>query len=90
MATSGDYVRFHDVERQYHHTVVPSTGRSPDAIASVSVRAATAMEADALATAVFALGPEAGLALLASFPGTAALVLTRDGGRRASPGWPPR
>ena len=90
VATSGDYVRFHDLARQYHHTVVPSTGRSPDAIASVSVRAATAMEADALATAVFALGPEAGLALLESRPEVAGLVLTRDGGRRASPGWPPR
>ncbi len=91
VATSGDYVRFHDVERQYHHTVVPATGRSPDAAASVSIRAATAMEADALATAVFTLGPEAGLAFLSSVgAGVAALVLTRDGGRRASPGWPPR
>ena len=76
--------------RQYHHTVVPSTGRSPDAIASVSVRAATAVEADALATAVFALGPEAGPALLSSRAGVATLVLTRDGGHQASPGWLPR
>ena len=90
VATSGDYVRFHDVERRHHHTVVPSTGRSPDAVASVSVAAATAAEADALATAVFALGPDAGRALLASYPRTAALVLTRDGRRLASPGWPPR
>jgi thiamine biosynthesis lipoprotein len=90
VATSGDYVRFFDLERQYHHTVVPSTGRSPDAIASVSVRAATAVEADALATAVFALGPEAGPALVSSREGVATLVLTRDGGRRASPGWLPR
>ncbi len=90
VATSGDYVRFHDQERLYHHTVVPSTGRSPEAIASVSVRAATAMEADALATAVFALGPEAGLALVSSLEGVAALVLTRAGERRASAGWPSR
>jgi FAD:protein FMN transferase len=90
VATSGDYVRFHDVERLYHHTVVPSTGRSPDAIASVSVRAATALEADALATAVFALDPEAGPALVSSLEGAEALVLTRDGERRTSPGWRPR
>jgi thiamine biosynthesis lipoprotein len=87
VATSGDYVRFHDVERQYHHTVVPSTGRSPAAIASVSVRSATALEADALATAVFALGPVAGPAFAASVEGVSTLVLTRDGERRASPGW---
>jgi thiamine biosynthesis lipoprotein len=90
VATSGDYVRFHDVERHHHHTVVPSTARSPDAIASVSVRAATAMEADALATAVFALGPEAGPALASSLEGVATLVLTRDGEHRSSPGWLPR
>jgi FAD:protein FMN transferase len=90
VATSGDYVRFHDVDRLYHHTVVPSTGRSPDAIASVSVRSATAMEADALATAVFALGAAAGTALVASLGGTAALVITRDGERRTTQGWRPR
>jgi len=90
VATSGDYVRFHDVDRQYHHTVVPSTGRSPDAIASVSVRAATAVEADAFATAVFALGPEAGPAFVSTLEGVATLVLMRDGARRASPGWLPR
>jgi thiamine biosynthesis lipoprotein len=88
VATSGDYARFHDVERRYHHTVVPSTGRSPNALVSVSVRASTAMEADALATAVFALGPEAGPALVSSLEGVETLVLTRDGERRTSPGWP--
>jgi thiamine biosynthesis lipoprotein len=87
VATSGDYARFHDMERRYHHTVVPSTGRSPDAIASVSVRAATAMEADALATAVFALGPESGPRLLARQPAAACLVLARDGSRHAWSGW---
>jgi thiamine biosynthesis lipoprotein ApbE len=48
------------------------------------------MEADALATAVFALGPEAGLALVSSLEGVAALVLTRAGERRASADWPSR
>jgi len=88
VATSGDYVRFHDVERRYHHTVVPATGRSPEAIASVTVRARTAMDADALATAVFALGAEPGAKLLAAAGAPAeALVLTRDGGRHATARW---
>ena len=86
IATSGDYVRFHDAERRYHHTVVPGTGRSPETIASVSVRAPTAMEADALATAVFVLGDRAG-GRLAEARGARCLVLTRAGERIASPGW---
>jgi thiamine biosynthesis lipoprotein len=86
IATSGDYVRFHDAERRYHHTVVPGTGRSPEAIASVSVRAPTAMEADALATVVFVLGDRAGGRLVEA-RGASCLVLTREGGRLASPGW---
>jgi thiamine biosynthesis lipoprotein len=89
VATSGDYVAFHDVERRYHHTVVPSTGRSPDDTASVTVRAPTAMEADALATAVFVLGPEAGCRLLSPLPGAECLVLTREGSRHRSAGWVP-
>ena len=87
VATSGDYVRFHDVERRYHHTVVPATGRSPDAVASVTVRAGTAMEADALATTVFALGPGEGTRWLAATTPADALVLARDGRRHETAGW---
>ena len=88
VATSGDYIRFHDVERLYHHTIVPATGRSPRDAASVSVRAATAMEADALATAVFVMGAEAGCGFVSSRPRAECLVLLRDGSRRSSVGWP--
>ena len=87
VATSGDYVHFLDLERRYHHTVVPGTGRSPEAIASVSVRAATAMEADALATAVFVLGAAGGCRLIDVLPRTECLLLLRDGSRRSSAGW---
>jgi thiamine biosynthesis lipoprotein len=75
------------VERRYHHTVVPSTGRSPDGAASVTVRAPTAMEADALATAVLVLGPEAGCRLLSAFPSAECLVLTREGFHHRSARW---
>ncbi|HXY40159.1 MAG TPA: FAD:protein FMN transferase [Vicinamibacteria bacterium] len=87
VATSGDYVRFFDLERHCHHTVVPSTGASPDAIASVSVRAPTAMDADALATAVFVLGAEAGCRLVDELPGAACLLVMRDGTQSASGDW---
>jgi FAD:protein FMN transferase len=47
-----------------HHIIDPRTGTSPTDAASVTVIAASAMLADALATAAFVLGPEHGLALL--------------------------
>ncbi len=87
VATSGDYARFFDLERRYHHTVVPATGDSPQAIASASVRAPTAIDADALATAVFVLGAEDGCRLIEALPGVAGLLLMRDGSRRTSARW---
>ncbi len=51
--------------------------------ASVTVIAPDAATADALASALSVLGPEAGFDLLTSFPGTSALMefKTEDGGR---------
>ena len=57
VATSGDY-------RRGRHTIDPRTGRSvSNGLRSVSVIHASAMLADAWATALTVLGPEAGLAL---------------------------
>ena len=47
-----------------HHILDPRAGRSPQATASATVIAPTAMLADALATAAFVLGPCDGIALL--------------------------
>ena len=62
MATSGDYRNFFMREgRRFSHTIDPRTGRPvTHALASVSVITSTCMEADALATALMVLGPEAG------------------------------
>jgi thiamine biosynthesis lipoprotein len=87
VATSGDYVHFHDVERCYHHTIVPSSGLSPSTVASVSVKASSAAQADALATAVFVLGCEGGMRLLARVESIAGLILTRAGVHFASAQW---
>jgi thiamine biosynthesis lipoprotein len=57
VCTSGDYER-------RDHILDPRTGVSAHAVASVTVVAPTAMLADALATAAFVLGPEAGIRLL--------------------------
>jgi len=65
IATSGHSRNF--VARdgvRYSHILDPRTGEPvPQVVASVSVMAATAMRADALATALAVLGPEPGMAL---------------------------
>jgi thiamine biosynthesis lipoprotein len=68
VCTSGDYERG-------DHILDPRIGHSPTACASVTVIAPTAMLADALGTAAFVLGPEAGLALFDRH-GVDGLILT--------------
>ncbi len=62
VATSGDYIRcFEHDGRRYGHTLDPRTGRPlGHGLLSVSVVAKTALAADALATALLVLGPQAG------------------------------
>ncbi|MBA4808798.1 FAD:protein FMN transferase [Brevundimonas sp.] len=59
MATSGDYRRvFEHLGRRYPHTIDGSTGRPvANALASVTVFHASAMKADAYATALTVMGP---------------------------------
>jgi thiamine biosynthesis lipoprotein len=64
VCTSGDYERRSAGESGDHHILDPRTGVSPNAMASVTVVAPTAMAADGLATAAFVLGPVDGIRLL--------------------------
>lgn len=66
MATSGDYERFVQIKgTRYSHIINPKTGRPVDnGVVSVTVLAGDSMTADALATGVFVLGAEKGIALL--------------------------
>jgi thiamine biosynthesis lipoprotein len=61
LATSGDYRNFFEVDGiRYSHTIDPRTGRPVEHnLASVSVVTTSCMEADAWATALSVLGPEA-------------------------------
>ena len=72
MATSGDYRNYFEKEgKRYSHTIDPRTGRPVDRqLASVSVVHESCMTADALATAIMVLGPQAGynLALREQLP----------------------
>jgi FAD:protein FMN transferase len=64
IATSGDYRNFFEKDGvRYSHTIDPETGKPVvHNIASITVIAETAMEADALATAFMAMGEEKALA----------------------------
>ena len=79
LATSGDYATTFGNDFQRHHIFDPRSGFSPSMLASVSVAAPTAMEADALSTAVFVMGPERGLRLIHESPGADALLVLKDG-----------
>ena len=64
-ATSGRYERFVEIKgRRYAHVIDPRNGQPVSGLAQVTVVADSAAEADALSTALFVLGPEAGAALL--------------------------
>ena len=81
VATSGDYRRFFDHDgRRYAHTLDPATGaptRNPTV--SVTVLAGDCMSADAWATALTVMGPDAALAFAAAHD-LAALVVSRGPG----------
>jgi thiamine biosynthesis lipoprotein len=87
VATSGGYERYHAGDRRYHHLVDADSAVSPDGARSVSVVAPSAIDADALATAAFILGPAAGLELIDSMRGCSGLILDRRGQRLTSRGW---
>lgn len=79
VSTSGDYQKFFEARgRRYHHIIDPRTGYPADKCCSVTILAPTALEADAYATAVFVLGPEAGLEVVRGRPGLAGVILVED------------
>lgn len=80
MATSGDYRNFYVKEgKRYSHTIDPVTGRPvTHDLAAVTVLMPDTMRADAFATALMVLGPEAGFQL-AEAQDVAAFFVIRKG-----------
>jgi len=87
VATSGSYERYSDPGRRFHHVVDGMRGVSPHDCTSATVTAPSAMQADALATAVLVLGWRAGTTLVAAFPGCTCLVVHANGRVAHSRGW---
>ena len=81
ISTSGDYQKFFtDAQgRRLCHIIDPKTGWPVQHnVGGVSVVAPDNMTADALATALFVLGPEAGLRFIDSWTNAAALFIVRE------------
>ena len=87
MATSGDYERFfiHQGKR-YHHILNPSDGLPAEGCQSVTVLCKEGAIADALATAIFILGPEKGYLLCQKLEGVDCLIVNREREIIYSPG----
>jgi thiamine biosynthesis lipoprotein len=89
VVTSGDYERFFERDGEiYHHILDPATGRPASRSVAVTVIAPTALDADALATGLFVLGPEKGIELAEGLAGVEALFFSPDLSVRRSSGFP--
>ncbi len=92
VTTSGDAYQAVEIEGiRYSHIVDPRTGLGVPGPAAVTVIAADATTADALATAASVLGPEAAPAVIATYPDTSARFVWRTAGdvRTSTTGpWP--
>ena len=87
VSTSGDYERFFVKDgKRYGHIIDPRTGYPADGCQSVTVTAPSLAFADALATAVFVLGPAKGLDLIERLESVEALIVAADGTVSASSG----
>lgn len=93
VATSGDYERYFDYGgKRYHHILSPRTGFPAAGCQSVTILARDPTLADALATGVFVMGPEEGLALVERLDGVETLIIDTEGNPHMSEGLrhPPR
>ena len=86
-STSGDYERYFIKDgRRYHHILDPDTGQPAMASRSVTIVADKAVDADALSTAVFILGPDAGMALIERLPDVEGVIVGATNEVRVSSG----
>ena len=80
VATSGNYLRHVEIAgKRYGHIFDPRTGWPATFDGSVSAFASDCAMADALATALFVMGPEEGLQWVKQNPGVEVIYATRDG-----------
>jgi len=83
VATSGDYQRYFEQDGvRYHHLLDPKTGMPARGLTSVTIKASNVMQADALATAVFVLGPDRGFTWVDAMEDVEAMLILPDGSQK--------
>jgi thiamine biosynthesis lipoprotein len=78
IASSGDYEQAYTRDLRYNHIIDPRTGRSPENTSGVTVVGPPPMDAAAMATASFVLGPSEGVAFLERLDGVEGMVISKD------------
>lgn len=80
VVTSGDYERYTLIDgRRFAHIIDPKSGYPVQGVASVSIFCPDTELADALATAVFVMGPEKGIQLLERLRGIEGMLVDHEG-----------
>ncbi|UCE81944.1 MAG: FAD:protein FMN transferase [Deltaproteobacteria bacterium] len=87
IATSGNYEVFFDREKLFHHLIRPNSGSPAPETASVTIRAASCMEADAIATSVYVMGPARGNQFIRQLHSIEGLVINSQRKKMPSSGW---
>ncbi|MGC6479615.1 MAG: FAD:protein FMN transferase [Flavobacteriaceae bacterium] len=80
VVTSGNYEKYHWIDgERYSHIIDPRTGYPSKGTISVTVFAPKAELADAMATAIFVLGPDIGVDLVNQIPQLEVLIVNEKG-----------
>ena len=88
VATSAQSPRSLEINGQeFGHIISPADGWPVSHIKSASVYAASAIEADAIATALMVMELKGGLEFIESKPGVEAEIISSDGRHHATSGW---
>lgn len=78
VATSGNYERYFSPDKKVSHLLNPLTGFSESNCISVTIITSRAELADALATAVFVMGPAQGLSFINGLDGAECMIIDND------------
>lgn len=78
IATSGDYLQTFSPDHVHHHIIDPRTGYSSTQLASATVLAPSAVQADGFATTLMVMNSQEGLTLIEELTGIEAYLVTKE------------